>query len=85
MKTKITTKKACEILAVPELTDNQVTRAISLASDDAKHWAKEAAAGTLPQIESMHLDWDISADIIEAGVTDYAMQRLSFAIAESAK
>ena len=84
MKTDyITTSKAREILAAPALTDNQVARAIATASEDSKHWAEEAAAGTLPQIESMHLDWSIDPDLVEAGVSDYAMQRLSFTIAEA--
>lgn len=77
--------KVREILAAPGLTDNQVERAVALASEDAKHWAAEAAAGTLPQVENMHLDWNIDADMIDAGVNDYAMQRLSFAIAEAAE
>ena len=81
----ITSSKAREILAAPDLTDTQVERAIALASEDAKHWAAEASAGTLPQVDAMHLDWSIDADLLDAGVNDYAMQRLSFAIAEAAE
>lgn len=66
-----------------ELTDEQVTRAIESAASDAEHWSEEAAAGTLPKISEMHLDWSIDEDLVEAGVDGYAMQRLSFAIARA--
>ena len=67
------------------LTEEQISRVIEAATDDSKHWAKEAQAGVLPAIETMHLDWWIDPDLGESGVTDEIMQRISFRIAETNK
>lgn len=78
----MTTEEINEILGA-DLNDEQAERAFDAAADDAGHWEDEAASGTLPSIAAMELDWDIDADLIDAGVDAYAMQRLSFAIAKS--
>jgi len=67
------------------LTEEQITRLIEAATDDSKHWVKEAQDGVLPDVSTMHLDWWIDHDLIESGVTDEIMQRISFRIAESNK
>lgn len=63
------------------LTEQQLCRAIKSAASDAMHWKQEASLGTLPKISDMNLDWDIDADLLDAGCNAYAMQQLSFAIA----
>lgn len=72
---------ARQILAVDDLSDEQVSRAIASAEADAANWKEEAAAGELPEVPTMNLDWEIDEDLREAGVDGYSMQRLSFAIA----
>lgn len=73
--------KARGILRAYDLTDEQVVRCIQSAAADAEHWAEEADAEVLPEIDTMHHDWDTDADLRDAGVTDADMQRLSFSIA----
>lgn len=80
MKPIIPISVARSILAA-KLTDEQVLRCIQDAFADARHWFGQAVSGTLPDINTMHLDWEIPTDIREAGVDGYGMQRLSFAIA----
>jgi hypothetical protein len=78
----MTIQQARQILQAPDLTDDQVKTALADAIVDASSWVEEAAAGTLPDVESMDLDWYITPDIAAVGVDSHAMQRLSFAIAE---
>lgn len=68
-------------MKLPNLTEKQLARVLELARDDAKHWLKEAKEGTLPNVEKMHLDWQIDDDLREVGVDDQVMQDLSFKIA----
>jgi len=65
------------------LTEEQITRLIEAATDDSKHWVKEAQDGVLPNVQTMHLDWCINHDLIESGIDDEIMQRISFRIAET--
>ena len=79
---KVTIQAAIdEIVTEIELSDEQINRCFRLASEDAEQWKAEAAAGNLPKIEEMEIDWSLDTNLKEAGVTGYAMQRLSFAIA----
>lgn len=66
------------------LTADQISRCCKMAGADAAHWIADAAAGTLPNIETMQLDWHIDDDLREAGVDSEMMQRLSFEIARAA-
>lgn len=68
-------------MKLPNLTEKQLARVLELAKGDAKHWLKEAREKTLPNVETMHLDWQIDDDLREVGVDDQSMQDLSFKIA----
>lgn len=75
----ITFQAAREILAAEiELTDEQVARCIESAAADAAQWVSE---NDLPQVTEMEVDWHIDADLRDAGVNSYAMQKLSLTIA----
>lgn len=78
-----TEKQIANVILPAALNEAQIARVIKNAAEDAQNWKKEAQNGTLPNIEEMHLDWDIDQDLIDAGVNDYVMQRLSFAFAEA--
>lgn len=60
------------------LTTEQQSRLHAAAFADSRHWLAEAKAGTLPDVSTMHLDWQIDEDLREAGVTPAMMQTLSF-------
>lgn len=77
MKTALSYPEIRKILNAKELTDEQVARAFESASSDAELYLAET---DLPDIADMHLDWWIDGDLRDAGVNDYGMQALSFAI-----
>lgn len=68
------------VLGEKNLTDDQVKRAIELASEDAACWTEEAKADSLPDPDTMHLDWFLD-DLEDSGISWANMQRLSFQIA----
>lgn len=63
------------------LTAEQRARCHAMAKEDAAHWAEATAAGNLPEVETMHLDWQVDADLRDAGVDSEMLQRLSFSLA----
>lgn len=77
MKTALSYSEIRKILNSPELTDEQVARAFESASSDAELYLSESE---LPNVADMHLDWWIDEDLRDAGINDYGMQALSFAI-----
>jgi hypothetical protein len=65
------------------LTEEQIERILVAATDDSKHWVKEAQTNTLPDVSTMHLDWWIDDDLRDVGITDEMMQQISFRIAKT--
>jgi len=61
-----------------KLTAEQTARINEITNEDAHNWSEEAAAGTLPNVTEMHLDWQIDADLRDAGVTPEMLQIESF-------
>jgi len=66
-----------------KLSEEQCIRISNNAADDGEHWMEESRAESLPDVESMHLDWEIDEDLKELGVTPEMMQRASFRFCEN--
>lgn len=80
MKTSLSYPEIRKILNAPDLTDEQVARAFESASSDAELYLNETDLPDVADMADMHLDWWIDKDLRDAGVNDYGMQALSFAI-----
>lgn len=64
----------------PPLTDDQLQLAIDLAEYEAGEWREEAAYDTLPDPDTMHLDWDV--DELDGTHIEWRnLQKLAFTIA----
>jgi hypothetical protein len=79
---------ACNLALEGEISfksfEDRLKEVWELAKSDAQHWVKEAASRTLPDPQSMHLDWQFPSWAEECpGLEGSAMQRLSFAIANA--